>query len=225
MNDRFEAARRDVWHHARRMWEEGLVVAAAGNVSRRVDERSNLIAITPSQIPYETLAPEQIVIVELESGRAIESSHAPSYELPMHLVLYRERPDAAAIVHTHAPFVTTLSVLRRPLPPVIDEMVVHFGGTIEVADYAFTGTEAVGQNLVRALGDRTGAMLANHGNVCVGATLADALRVAITMESCARVYVQALQIGEPVLLPDDALRAGRKLHEERLTRAAGRRPD
>jgi L-fuculose-phosphate aldolase len=222
MSDRFDSARRDVWHHARRMWEAGLVVAAAGNVSRRVDGEPGLVAITPTQVPYETLAPQQIVIVDAASGRPVESAHAPSYELPMHLVVYARRPDVAAIVHTHAPFVTTLSVLRRPLPPVIDEMVVHFGGTIEVAEYSFTGTEALGENLVRALGDRSGAMLANHGNVCIGPTLAEALRVAVTMESCARVYVQALQTGEPVPLSDDAVRAGLAL---RATRAESRRRD
>jgi L-fuculose-phosphate aldolase len=133
----------------------------------------------------------------------------------MHLAVYRERRDVDAIVHTHAPFITTLSVLRRPLPPVIDEMIVDFGGTIEVADYAFTGTEDVGRNLLRALGDRSGAMLANHGNVCIGKTLARAMHVAVMMEAAARVYVQALAIGDPVVLPDHALSAGRAMYDAR----------
>lgn len=209
----FDAAREDVWLHARKMWEAGLVVASAGNVSRRID--SERIAITPTSIPYESLQQEDIAIVSLRDGELVEGRHAPSYELPMHLVIYRSLANVAAIVHTHAPFITTLSVLRRPLPPVIDEMLVHFGGTVEVAEYAFTGTPEVGENVVRALGDRTGAILANHGNVCVGATLEKALRVAITMEAAARVYVQALQLGEPVALPERVFEAGRKLFEER----------
>jgi L-fuculose-phosphate aldolase len=213
MSDRFAEARRDVWLHARKMWKAGLVVAAAGNVSRRVDE--TLIAITPTSVPYEALTEEEIAIVELPTGRAIESQRAPSYETPMHLVVYRARPDVQAIVHTHAPFVTTLSVLRKPLPPVIDEMMVLLGGTVEVADYAFTGTEAVGENVLRALGDRTAAILANHGNVCIGRDLVKALHVAISMEACARVYVQALQLGTPVELPEEAIVAGRKMFEER----------
>ena len=136
----------------------------------------------------------------------------------MHLGVYRARRDIAAIVHTHSPFVATLSVLRRPLPPVIDEMMLYFGGTVEVTEYAFTGTEAVGTNVIRALGDRTGVILANHGNVCVGPTLERALHVAVTMESSARIYVQALQVGEPVELPEDAIRAGRRLFDERHKR-------
>jgi L-fuculose-phosphate aldolase len=135
----------------------------------------------------------------------------------MHLGVYRKRTDVAAIVHTHSPFVSTLSVLRRPLPPVIDEMMMVLGGQIEVTDYAFTGTDAVGENVVRALGDRAGVILANHGNVCVGKSLERALHVAVTMEWSARIYVQALQLDEPVRLPDDAVRAGRKLYDARRT--------
>ena len=127
----------------------------------------------------------------------LESREQPSYELPMHRVIYREMPHVAAIVHTHSPFVTTLSVLRRPLPPVIDEMMLRFGGQIEVADYASSGTEDLGRHAVAALGKRPAAILASHGNVCVAENLSAALQLAIFMESAARVYVQALQIGEP----------------------------
>lgn len=213
MWDRFTTAREDVWKHAKKMWEAGLVVGSAGNVSRRVD--ANHIAITPTSIAYDVLKSDETVVVDLASGKPVESLRNPSYELPMHLVIYRQRPDVGAIVHTHAPFVTTLSVLHQPLPPLIDEMMMYFGGAIQVTDYAFTGTEAVGSNVVAALGDRTGVILANHGNVCVGRDLAQALHVAITMESTARVYVQALQTGKPVLLPDFAISSGRAMYDAR----------
>ncbi|HUR81734.1 MAG TPA: class II aldolase/adducin family protein [Thermoanaerobaculia bacterium] len=199
----------EVFKYAKKMWEAGLVAGTAGNVSRRIDP--GRIAITPSAVPYETMTAEEIVIVDVTSGAA--ESGVPSYELPMHLAVYRSHPEVQAIVHTHAPYVTTLSVLRKPLPPIIDEMLLHLGGPIAVADYAFTGTEMVGTNVVRALGDHTGVLLANHGNVCVGRDLAQALHVAIVMESCARVYVQALAIGTPVELPNDAIAAGRKMFE------------
>jgi L-fuculose-phosphate aldolase len=213
MNDPFAEARRDVWEHARKMWQFGLSVAASGNVSRRVD--AHLVAITPTSVSYDLLREDQIVVVEIESGNAVASTHAASYELPMHLSIYRSRADVGAIVHTHAPYATTLSVLRRPLPPFIDEMLLHFGGTVEVAEYAFTGTDQVGTNVVRALGERNAALLANHGNVCVGRTLVQALNTAATMEACARVYLQALAVGQPVPLPDSAIAAGRHLFEER----------
>lgn len=204
--------REDVYAHAQKMWQAGLVVGSSGNVSRRVDAAH--IAITPTAVSYDAMVADQICIVELATGRAIDTNQ-PSNELPMHLVIYRERPEVQAIVHTHAPYVTTLSVLRRALPPVIDEMMVYLGGTIEVADYAFTGTEEVGRNIVRALGDRAGVIVANHGNVCVGGDLAQALQVALAMEAAARVYVQALQIGDPVPLPETSITAGRRMYDKR----------
>lgn len=206
-----EEIRHDVWLHAQEMWRGGLVTGSAGNISRRADE--NLIAITPTAVRYEAMTADEIVFVELDNGQTVGSIREPSYELPMHLTIYRSRPEVAAIVHTHAPYVTTLSVLRRPLPPVIDEMVVYLGGTIEVADYAFTGTDAVGTQVIRTLGDRNAVILANHGNVCIGRNLRQAMDVAITMETCARVYTQALQLGTPVELPHDSIVAGRRMFE------------
>jgi len=213
MADRFADARHDVWLHARKMWEAGLVVASSGNVSRRID--ASLIAITPSAIAYDQMNEDDIVIIEVDSGRSIESDHLPSYELPMHLSIMRSRLDVNGIVHTHAPHVTALSILRKPLPPVIDEMMVTFGGAVEVADYAFTGTEQVGTNVVRVLHDRAGALLANHGNVCVGRDLDRALHVALVMEAAAAAYIKALAAGEPVLLSETAIAAGRRMYEER----------
>lgn len=202
-------AQQDVWRHARRMWEAGLVSGSSGNVSRRLD--AERIAITPSAVPYDAMTAEQIVIVNVVDGTAAEG--VPSYELPMHLAVYRSHPEVGAVVHTHAPYVTALSILRRPLPPVIDEMVVYLGGAIEVTDYAFTGTDAVGTNVVRTLGDRNGVLLANHGNVCIGRDLDQALHAALVMESCARAYVEALRLGEPAALPKEAIAAARRMFE------------
>lgn len=212
-NDRFRADRESVLLHSKRMWETGLVVASAGNVSARVSGQ-NAIAITPTSISYDVMTADQVVVVGLDSGLPIESKVRPSGELPTHLAVYRRREDVGAIVHTHAPYVSTLSVLRRPLPPIIDEMIIYFGGTIEVADYAFTGTDELGANVVEALGDRAGVLLSNHGNLCVGSDLAEALHVAQTMESTARIYVESLRTGDPVVLPEEALRAGRAMYEK-----------
>ena len=200
MRDRFAEARYEVFSHARKMWEAGLVAGSSGNLSARVADDPSVIAMTPTSISYDEMAGNQIVIVDLLTGSSIQSREAPSCELPMHRVIYRELPHVSAIVHTHSPFVTTLSILRRPLPPVIDEMLQAFGGTIEVADYAASATEDLGRNALRALGNRTAAILANHGNVCVGTSISAALNAAIAMEAAARIYLQSLQVGEPFVL-------------------------
>lgn len=206
-------SRDDVVLHAKKMWAAGLVAGSSGNVSRRAG--MGRIAITPTSVQYEALTRDDVVLIDLATGQAVDSIREPSYELPLHLAIYRSHPEVGAIVHTHAPYVTALSIVRRPLPPVIDEMLVYFGGPVEVADYAFTGTDAVGTNVVRALGDRTGVLLANHGNVCVGRDLEHALHLAVAMEACAKAYVEALKIGEPVQLPNESLVAGRRLFDAR----------
>ena len=109
---------------------------------------------------------EQIEIVELAGGRAADSSHAPSCELPTHLVVYRAQGRRRHRSHALAVRDDAFGAAQAAAA-IIDETMVHFGGTVGVTDYAFTGTEAVGENVVRALGDRT-AVLANHGNVCIG---------------------------------------------------------
>ncbi len=205
--------REDVALHAKKMWAAGLVAGSAGNVSCRAGE--GRIAITPTTVQYDGLVPDDVVLVDLHTGEAVESNREPSYELPLHLAVYRSHPEVGAVVHTHSPCVTALSVLRRPLPPILDEMMVFFGGQIEVAEYAFTGTEAVGTNVIRTLGDRTAVILANHGNVCVGRDLEHALHLAVAMEAGARIYLEALRIGEPVPLPNDSIVAGRRLFESR----------
>jgi len=224
--DRFRAERESILVLAKKMCEAGLVVASAGNVSARVrDPLARAIAITPTSIPYDVMTPDQVVVVSIESGATIESTFRASCELPTHLAIYRHRQDVDAIVHTHSPYVSTLSALRKPLPPIIDEMVVYFGGTVEVADYAFTGTDELGANVVRALGDRAGALLSNHGNVCVGRDLAEALHVALTMESTARVYVEALRTGGAVPLPEESLRLGRAMYDRRRDSQRGAVPN
>lgn len=193
------------------------MVASAGNVSARI-AGEDAIAITPTSVCYDVMTEDQVVVVSLGSGLLVETTLRPSGELPTHLAVYRHRPDVGAIVHTHAPCVTALSVLRKPLPPVIDEMTVYFGGTVEVAGYAFTGTDDLGANVVAALGDRAGVLLSNHGNLCVGRDLAEALHVALTMEATARVYLDSLRSGDPVLLPEGSVRAGRAMYERRQGR-------
>src|SRR5437588_1829776 len=76
VREQFAELRYDVWQHARRMWEAGLVVGSSGNVSARANDR---VAITPTQITYEEMSADQIVIVDLATGRTIDSRCEPSY--------------------------------------------------------------------------------------------------------------------------------------------------
>ena len=205
-----ESARHDVWKYAVMIWEVGLVVASAGNVSCRIDDE-DAIAVTPSGVNYDVLEVDDIAIVSM-SGELIDGPKKPTSELRTHLRVYETRADCGAIIHTHSPYVTALSMLRKPLPVVIDEMAVWLGGEVPIAEYGFTGTDELADNVASKLGDCAGVILANHGNICVGKTLDGAFHVAQVMESCARAYVIALGAGEPVTLPDWAITRGAAMY-------------
>src|SRR5581483_8995845 len=109
----YEETRGEIAALGRRLEAEGLLNHTAGNLSARV--APDLIAITPSSIPYPEIAPQDVVIVDME-GHVVEGHRRPSSELAMHLMMYRLRPHAGGAVHTHAPYATTFAILGLPIP-------------------------------------------------------------------------------------------------------------
>ncbi len=181
----------------------GLTPGRTGNLSVRRDDR---VAITPSGVPYDGITPEDVPVVSLD-GEQLAGENAPSSETPMHRGIY-ERLDAGAVVHAHSPWVTTLAVLREPLPAV-HYLLAMAGRTVPVAEYATYGTTKLAANAVEAMeaADSRACVLANHGLVAysVDPDPAAALETAVAVESVARVYCQARMIGEPIPLEDAEL--------------------
>ena len=210
MSDR-DDIRREVCRYARRMFDDGMVVGTAGNVSARVPGE-DLIAITPSSLPYEDMTPDDVVLIDA-AGDAVGDGRPPSFEKILHLAIYRARPDVAAVLHTHALYCSVLATLQRPLPPVIEELVPYVGGQVDVGGFAMSGSDELAANVVAALGDKAAALLANHGNVCCGKSLAKAFKVAQLVERCAQIYVTALTLGDPKPLTPEVLERERMMYE------------
>jgi L-fuculose-phosphate aldolase len=194
-----DRARADVADAAARMVAAGLVVSTAGNLSVRAGE---LVAITPSGLDYALLTAADVGLHALD-GTAVDAPLAPSSELPLHLAVYAAT-DAGAIVHTHSPAATALSLLVDEVPPV-HYYVAMFGGPIPVAPYHPFGTPELGSAAAAALAGRRGALLANHGAVTIGADVAEALELAVVLEWLCDVYLRAAAAGTPRVLPPAAL--------------------
>jgi L-fuculose-phosphate aldolase len=178
----------------------GINQGTSGNVSARV---SGGFLITPSGVPYDEMAPEQVVELDLEGGHRGE--FRPSSEWRMHRDIYGGRPEAGAVVHTHATFCTALACLRMEIP-AFHYMVAVAGGTnIRCADYATFGTQALSDSMLKALDGRAACLLANHGMICFGAELKKALALAVEVETLARQYWHARQAGEPILLSEEEM--------------------
>jgi len=174
----------------------GLVPNKSGNVSCRCAQG---FLITPSGVPYRDLRPEQILDLPVE-GTPPEAGPRPSSEWRMHAAIYAARPDAAAIVHTHSPRATALACAGRGIP-AFHYMIALAGGDVRCAPYATFGTDELAQNALRDLHGRRAVLLANHGVVAIGPTLARAHAVAVEVENLAGQYLDLLAAGiEPRVL-------------------------
>lgn len=198
-----ESLRREVVAVGKRVLAAGLVRGTAGNFSAR-DPETGLVVISPSGMPYDEMQPEDAVVMDL-SGQIVEGERAPSSESPMHLMLYRERPDTGAVVHTHSHYSTVVSCIRDELPPLLTEFAVKLGGPVPVTRYAPTATEDIALSVVEAMPpDGQAVLLRNHGLLARGRDFEHALAIAEVIEDTAEVYVHALSANggrEPNLVP------------------------
>jgi L-fuculose-phosphate aldolase len=194
-----QQARVEVVEYGKRMLREGLVKGTSGNISVRVGDE---VAISPGSMPYEEIEPDDVSIVDLDGNHL--SGGRPSSETPLHTLVYRET-DAAAVVHTHSIYATTLACTVDELPAV-HYMIHTFGGdSIAVSDYERFGSDELAAAVHAALGDRRGVLLRNHGAVVHGPTLTRAYDLAVLLEWLSELYWRSSIFGEPRILSHDQL--------------------
>jgi|SRR5699024_7443829 len=189
--------------YGKKLIDTQLTVGTGGNISIYNREKGYM-AITPSGLEYYKLTLEDIVVMDLQ-GNIIEGARKPSSEYQMHSIVYKNKENINAMVHTHAIYSTTISALNIDLPAV-DYLVAHSGGkSVRCAQYATYGTKELAINALEAMEGRKAVLLANHGINVVGGTINEAFDITEQLEFCARVYWQAKSIGEPVILNDDEM--------------------
>jgi L-fuculose-phosphate aldolase len=177
----------------------GFCPSKSGNVSARTEAG---FLITPSGLPYAQTTPADLIELSLD-GAVLSGARKPSSEWPFHAAIYRARPEAQAIVHTHSPRATALSCTRRSIPAFHYMIALCGGADIRCADYATFGTPELAENAVRALEGRKAVLLANHGVIALGASLAGAHQIVAEVENLAGQYLDILAAGlEPVILDE-----------------------
>lgn len=197
------ALREQIVAEARALGASGLNRGASGNLAVRAGAA---MLITPSGVPHDSLAPEQIARMPLDAeDGAWEGPMKPSSEWRFHRDLLRARPEIGAVVHTHAPWSTVLAIARRPIPAV-HYMIAAFGGPeIRVAEYACYGTPELSAAVLRAMEGRLGCLMANHGMLTAGPDLSRAVWLAHELEALAHQHYHALLIGGGHILTDTEL--------------------
>jgi L-ribulose-5-phosphate 4-epimerase len=169
---------------ARSLRARGLVARTWGNLSVRID--GGRILITPSGRTYETMGAEDLAIVSLAGGRW-EGPFKPSSERELHARIYRRRPEIGAVIHTHQPAASSLAAARKGFTPASPTDRELLGGTVPCVRYALPTTRrlagfvegAVAGSSSRAL------LLSNHGALCLGSTIEEALQVSVALEEIA----------------------------------------
>lgn len=182
----------------REMSARGLGVGAAGNVSQRINSG---MLITPTGIEAEKMLPEQAVAMSL-NGDCIVNQMLPSSEWHMHGAIYRERPEVQAIVHCHSRYATILACARKAVPALHYMVAITGSNEIPVAPYATFGTDSLANAVVDSLKGRLACLLANHGQVALGCSLQQALKVAVEVEELSAIFWGTQAIGGGHCLSD-----------------------
>jgi L-fuculose-phosphate aldolase len=192
------AIRQAIIEACREMNRQGVNQGTAGNISVRW--RDGLL-LTPSGLPYEAMRADDIVFMNMDGG--YEHKLAPSSEWRFHRDILRERADANAVVHAHPIYCTAFAMCGMEIPAAHYMIAAAGGPTIRCSRYASYGTPELSAAVLEALEGRNCALLGNHGMIATGADLAEALWRAVEVETLAKQYAVALQVGTPRLLADD----------------------
>ncbi|MET8851438.1 class II aldolase/adducin family protein [Amycolatopsis sp. NPDC004625] len=186
-----DEARRSVARACHGLAGEGLLIGSAGNVSVRVGE---YVAVTATGVVLGRATADDVVVVD-SGGAVVAGDRSPTSELELHLGVYR-RYGAGAVVHTHSPQATAVSLVLDELPCVHYQQLA-LGGAIRVAPFAVFGTAELAAETLAALEGRSAALLANHGAVTHGPTLEAAVDNALLLEWACGLYVRAATLGAP----------------------------
>lgn len=196
----------------RRLADAGLNRGTSGNLSVRCGEN---FLITPSGVPAEDMVADVMVAMDFDGipvfseaeGESSNAAYQPSSEWRFHRDILASRPDVGAVVHTHSTFATTLSCMRRDIPPFSYMIAVAGGDSIRCAPYALFGSQELSDAAIQALVGRKACLLANHGMIALGRDIDEAMSLAIEVEALCEQYWRVLQLGEPILLTADEMSA------------------
>ncbi len=185
-------AKLDIIEAGRRVYDRGYVASNDGNISCRIEE--DRILTTPTGVSKGFLKLEELCIVDMD-GTLVSGQKRPSSEIGMHIFLYRERPDARAVVHAHPPTATGFAVAGIPLTACVLPEVVITLGAIPIAGYGTPGGPEISETIKEYVKDYDGYLLENHGATTICTDVMDAYYKMETMEHFAKILFVSKQLG------------------------------
>ena len=210
-----QAAREAIVAMGKELIERKLVAGSWGNISVKL--ANGVYAVTPSGRGYANQKPEDIVIID-DACATLDGELTPSSESKLHTAIYNACPEAKAIIHTHSIYASALAAMRKPVPAIIEDIVQIIGGRVNCAEYALPGTQELADNAVAALNGRKAVLLANHGAVCWGKSLEDALIVSEILEKAAQIAIICQSCGGAVELSNEDAEVMHSFYEEHYSK-------
>lgn len=183
-----------------------------GSLSARDYADNELVVITPSGMQFSQLTPEDLIVLNLQ-GNIVDGKRKPSLDRVFHLAVYNARPDVSGIIHTHSPYATAYASMAKPILPLIMSLVISVGGSVDVAPFAFPGTEELGKVVVAGLAQKNAVLMEQHGVLAVGKNLSKALSVAGTVENVAQIQAISESLGTVRPLDEETIRQGREFEK------------
>jgi ribulose-5-phosphate 4-epimerase/fuculose-1-phosphate aldolase len=182
-----EALLENLCEVAESFYQRGYAFGSTGNISVRAGER---VWITPTGKSLKSLQPEQLACVNL-SGESLNENR-PSKEFPFHLAVYTRREDVRAVVHLHTLYSVALSCLEgfdpeNPLPPLTPYYFMRVA-PLAVLPYFRPGSKGLAEAVGEAAPHHDCMLLRNHGVVCAGSTLSEAVDRTEELEQTARLH-------------------------------------
>ncbi len=211
-----QALRQSIVQVGRLMYDKDLICGIDGNISARLDEERLLI--TPSGLPKGLLTEDQLLVVTMDgvpmgSNEALRQGLKPTSELPMHLEVYRQRPDVEAVVHAHPPLAVTLSIAGIPMSLNVLPEVMLMLGRIPTAPYSLPSSEENATAIRTLIRDHDAIILERHGSLTVGDSPMQAFMRLESVEQNARILFMLAQLGG-----GDPLAAGEELDDDQVER-------
>jgi L-fuculose-phosphate aldolase len=196
-----ERARREIVEYGRLLYQKGLTVGTAGNISARGENDTMLI--TPTSTCKGMLDEDRLVVIDIKDGKTL-SGGRPSIETPFHLAFYRARPEINAVIHTHPVYCTALAVKGLKVQPgLTPEGLLVLGREVPMVPYATPGTDDLAKALSDALRTSDSFLLEKHGAIAVGRNMTEAFHRMETLEFMAQLQFNLSALGGAEPLPDD----------------------
>ncbi len=196
----YENMKKEILKTALQLKEYRLIALSGGNVTLRNDKGH--VMVTPSGMPYETMVPEDIVIID-QDGNILEGNRKISVDTEAILYILKKMPEVNAVIHTHQVYATAVGLVEDVLPAAVTTLPNACLGSVNVAPYSSAADLEMGINTVKYINNKRAVILKNHGVITVGGTLKEALYSAVYLEDVAKTYIMARAIGAPTILDEE----------------------